>query len=121
MVGYLRRCLHHRAAAAPGALAFSAKQGIRPADGDARQRNRGSRCAAAGLLLSQADTPSPSESIIYFKVDDIQKTYDTLKSKGVEFINAPHLIHRHADGTEEWMSFFRDLESRPLALIAQAR
>ena len=78
-------------------------------------------CGGVRLLLSQADTPSPSESIIYFKVDDIQKTYDMLKSKGVEFINAPHLIHRHADGTEEWMSFFRDLESRPLALIAQAR
>jgi len=78
-------------------------------------------CNGVRLLLSQADTPSPSESIIYFKVDDIQKVHDTLKLKGVEFINAPHLIHRHADGTEEWMSFFRDPEARPLALMSHVK
>src|SRR5256884_1301022 len=31
---------------------------------------------------------------------DIRTAYDLLRSRGVEFIDAPHLIHRHADGTE---------------------
>jgi hypothetical protein len=39
----------------------------------------------------------------------------------VEFINAPHLIHRHEDGTEEWMAAFQDNEGRPLQLMSQVR
>jgi hypothetical protein len=31
------------------------------------------------------------------------------------------MIHRHADGTEEWLAFFSDPEQRPLALICQRR
>lgn len=30
------------------------------------------------------------------------------------------MIHRHADGTEEWMAFFNDPEGRPLAIMSQA-
>ena len=33
---------------------------------------------------------------------------------------APHLIHRHADGTEEWMAFFEDPDARPMAIMMQA-
>jgi len=29
------------------------------------------------------------------------------------------MIHRHEDGTEEWMAFFNDPESRPIAIMAQ--
>ena len=42
-----------------------------------------------------------------------------LKARGVEFTNAPHMIFRHANGTEEWMAFFKDPEGRPLALMEQ--
>jgi methylmalonyl-CoA/ethylmalonyl-CoA epimerase len=31
------------------------------------------------------------------------------------------MIHRHEDGTEEWMAFFQDNDGRPLAIMAQAR
>jgi hypothetical protein len=31
------------------------------------------------------------------------------------------MIHRHADGTEEWMNFFEDNEGRPLAIMAQVK
>jgi hypothetical protein len=30
-----------------------------------------------------------------------------------------HLVHRHADGTEEWMAFLKDPEGRPLAIMSQ--
>ncbi|MOA62862.1 Glyoxalase-like domain protein [compost metagenome] len=59
--------------------------------------------------------------MLYFRVADISETYATLVARGVEFTQAPHLIHRHEDGTEEWMGFFKDLEGRPLALMAQVR
>jgi len=29
------------------------------------------------------------------------------------------MIHRHEDGTEEWMAFFKDNEGRPLAIMSR--
>lgn len=77
-------------------------------------------CGGTRLMLSQESAPTP-ESILYLRASDIAATYEALKSRGVEFINAPHLIHRHADGTEEWLSVFKDPEGRPLGLMAQVR
>lgn len=57
--------------------------------------------------------------MIYLRVADIQQAHQELRAKGVEFLNAPHLIHRHADGVEEWMAFFKDPEGRPLAIMSQ--
>jgi len=78
-------------------------------------------CGGTRLYLTQEGTFSPTESIIYFRVDDIEQAYQTLRGRGVDFINTPHLVHRHADGTEEWLAMFKDLEGRPLALMAQVK
>ena len=78
-------------------------------------------CGGVRLYLFQADAEPTPESIIYFAVAAIQERYDALRGRGVEFINAPHLIHRHTDGTEEWMSFFKDLEGRPLAIMSKVK
>ena len=72
------------------------------------------------LYLQQADKAGP-ESILYFRVEDIHATHRALTARGVEFANAPHMIYRHPDGTEEWLAEFRDNEGRPLALMCQAR
>jgi len=74
----------------------------------------------ARLYLQQAKAAQP-ESILYLRVEDIHGAYAALTSRGVEFFNAPHMIHRHDDGVEEWMAEFRDNEGRPLALMCQAR
>ncbi len=50
---------------------------------------------------------------------DIRAAHATLEGRGVEFIDAPHMIHHHDDGTEEWMAFFKDIYGRPLAIMAQ--
>jgi hypothetical protein len=54
-------------------------------------------------------------------VPDINAAHEELLQRGIQFTNGPHLIHRHADGTEEWMAFFQDLEERPLALMCQVK
>jgi len=78
-------------------------------------------CGGTRLFLSAENaTPGP-ESILYLSVEDIVAAHADLTARGVEFSGAPHMIHRHADGTEEWMAFFKDLEGRPLALISQVR
>lgn len=77
-------------------------------------------CNGTRLMLSQESAMIP-ESILYMRVANIGAAYELLKSRGVEFINAPHMVHRHGDGTEEWLSMFKDPEGRPLAIMAQAK
>jgi DNA-binding CsgD family transcriptional regulator/catechol 2,3-dioxygenase-like lactoylglutathione lyase family enzyme len=77
-------------------------------------------CDGTRLMLSQETAAAP-ESILYLRVGDIAEVYELYKSRGVEFINAPHMIHKHGDGTEEWLCIFKDPEGRPLGLMAQAR
>jgi DNA-binding CsgD family transcriptional regulator/catechol 2,3-dioxygenase-like lactoylglutathione lyase family enzyme len=78
------------------------------------------RLGEARLYLQQAERPS-GESILYFRVEDIHAAHRQLEAKGVGFINAPHMLYRHPDGTEDWMAEFRDNEGQPLALMCQAR
>ena len=72
------------------------------------------------LFLSQGEGVE-GDSILYFRVPDVRAAHAELAGRGIEFINAPHMIHRHDDGTEEWMAFFRDNDGRPLAIMSQAK
>ena len=76
-------------------------------------------CSGTRLLLSEVEGTPPPESILYLMVDDIEAAHRELQARNVEFISAPHMIHKHADGTEEWMAFFKDPEGRPLAIMAK--
>jgi DNA-binding CsgD family transcriptional regulator/catechol 2,3-dioxygenase-like lactoylglutathione lyase family enzyme len=71
-------------------------------------------------LSAESGEPQP-ESTLYLRVDDIGAAFTELTARGVEFKGAPHLIHRHPDGSEEWMAFFKDPEGRFLALMSQVR
>jgi DNA-binding CsgD family transcriptional regulator/catechol 2,3-dioxygenase-like lactoylglutathione lyase family enzyme len=73
------------------------------------------------LMLTGEGGDGSAESILYLRVPDIRATKAELEERGVTFTHAPHLIHRHEDGTEEWMAFFTDNEGRPLALMTQVR
>jgi DNA-binding CsgD family transcriptional regulator/catechol 2,3-dioxygenase-like lactoylglutathione lyase family enzyme len=77
-------------------------------------------CGGTRLYLHQQAEPAP-ESILYLRVADIRAAYEALGARGVQFADVPHLIHRHPDGTEEWMTHFKDPEGRPLALMAQVK
>lgn len=77
-------------------------------------------CDGTRLFLTEGDG-GPAESILYFRVPDIHAAHAALTERGAVFVNAPHMIHKHADGTEEWMAFFNDNEGRPLAIMAQAK
>lgn len=73
------------------------------------------------LMLTEEEGGLVSQSILYLRVPDIHSAKAELEGRGVKFINAPHLIHRHEDGTEEWLSAFEDNEGRPLQLMTQVR
>jgi catechol 2,3-dioxygenase-like lactoylglutathione lyase family enzyme len=77
-------------------------------------------CGGTRLMLSEESSPA-AESILYLRVGNIAAAYELLKSRGVEFMNAPHMIHKHLDGTEEWLSVLKDAEGRPLGLMTQVK
>lgn len=75
-------------------------------------------CAGVRLMLAKGE--GGSGAIIYFVVADIGIEHSRLEDRGAEVVAAPHLIHRHEDGTEEWMSFYRDPEGGTIALMCSA-
>ena len=78
-------------------------------------------CGGTRLMLAQEKAGAVKESVLYLRVADIAAAHDALKQRGVKFTHAPHMIHRHTDGTEEWMAFFEDPDGRPLAIMTQVR
>jgi DNA-binding CsgD family transcriptional regulator/catechol 2,3-dioxygenase-like lactoylglutathione lyase family enzyme len=77
-------------------------------------------CGGTRLFLQESAEPG-SESVLYLRVLDINAAYEELQGRGIAFTSAPHLIHRHDDGMEEWLAFFDDLEGRTLAIMCQVK
>jgi len=73
------------------------------------------------MLTEEEGKAGDGESLLYLRVPDLHAAKKELESRGVSFTHAPHMIHRHEDGTEEWMAFLEDDEGRPLALMTQVR
>lgn len=78
-------------------------------------------CGGVRLFLEESAAASKPQSILYFRVADIHAAHAQLTARGAAFESAPHLIHRHDDGLEEWMAFFPDNEGRLLAVMEQVR
>lgn len=62
-----------------------------------------------------------NDSVLYFKVADIHSAQEELTRRGVVFKGAPHMIYKHPDGTEEWLTFFDDPGGGILSLISQVK
>ncbi|HEX5370239.1 MAG TPA: VOC family protein [Dehalococcoidia bacterium] len=79
-------------------------------------------CGGTRLFLSneRGDTPG-EQNVLYFRVADINAAYDELRGRGIEFVDAPHMIFRHQDGTEEWMAFFKDCDGQLLSIMSQVK
>ena len=76
-------------------------------------------CGGLRLFLEEGRGATQPQSVIYFRVPDVRTAHVQLRDRGIEFDSPPHLIHRHADGMEEWMAFFRDNEGRLLSIMSQ--
>ncbi len=77
-------------------------------------------CGGVRLFLSEGEGGPASDSILYFSVEDVRAAHAALSARGLEFTHAPHMIHRHPDGSEEWMAFLKDNEGRPLGIMSRA-
>jgi methylmalonyl-CoA/ethylmalonyl-CoA epimerase len=59
-------------------------------------------------------------SVLYFKVEDIGAAHDALRSRGVDFVEEPHVIAKLPDH-DLWLAGFRDSEGNFLALMSEVR
>jgi methylmalonyl-CoA/ethylmalonyl-CoA epimerase len=59
-------------------------------------------------------------TVLYLRVADIVASHSDLSTRGVRFIDAPHLVARMPDH-ELWMCFFRDPDEHLLALMCERR
>ena len=79
-------------------------------------------CGGVRLYLALPDRPEfdhPS-SILYYEVEDIQSSYESLLARGVKFETKPRFIARMPDH-ELWMAFFRDPDGNSLELMGEVR
>jgi methylmalonyl-CoA/ethylmalonyl-CoA epimerase len=77
-------------------------------------------CAGVRLMLSLPEKPEfdhPS-SILYFKVPDIQRAYESMTGQGVVFEEEPHLVAR-LETHDLWLAFFKDPDRNVLALMSE--
>ena len=79
-------------------------------------------CGGIRLMLGTSEKPEFDHppSIIYYKVEDIQKSYELLLSRNVQFDAKPHLVAKLPDH-ELWLAFFRDMENNVLALMSEVK
>lgn len=73
-------------------------------------------------LLLEGGAPS---ALHYYRVADLDRTVDRLRTAGVTVESEPHKIFSHADdvlgpaGTDEWQAFVRDTEGNLVGLVQQ--
>ncbi len=77
-------------------------------------------CGGVRLMLSLAEKTGfdRSGSVLYYKVPNIQKAFNTLSARGVQFIDKPHLVAPMPDH-DLWMTFFHDTSKNTLALMSE--
>lgn len=78
------------------------------------------RCEETTLMLGvpESEEHDHPSSILYFTVEEIDGAYEVLLERGVDFLAAPHAVHR-AEDYELWMAFFRDPSHNTHALMGR--
>ena len=76
-------------------------------------------CGGTRLLLTEQEGPLPADSILYFRVQDINAAHALLIARGVAFLAPPRRLFTHPDRTEEWLAMFSDPDGRPLGILSE--
>jgi methylmalonyl-CoA/ethylmalonyl-CoA epimerase len=77
------------------------------------------QCGTIRLMIGLSEeTGSIGGTILYFKVEDIETVHRELMGRGVEFLQAPHLIAR-MPSHDLWMAFLKDTEGNTVGLMSE--
>ena len=70
-------------------------------------------------MLSIPEGTEAGSSVLYFRVVDLDSSYETLRDRGVTFIGEPHVVHK-TDNYELSMAAFKDSEGNLMALMCES-
>ena len=73
------------------------------------------QCGEVRIML---ETNEVGASTLYYKVSDLEGTYESLKMAEVDFIDEPHKIADMPDH-ELWMFFLHDSEGNTVSVMAE--
>ena len=73
------------------------------------------QCGEVRVML---ETNEVGASTLYYKVSDLEGTYESLKKATVDFIDEPHKIADMPDH-ELWMFFLHDTEGNTVSVMAE--
>jgi len=77
------------------------------------------QCGAIRLMIGTSDkSAGTSGTILYFRVPDIQRAHASLTSKGVAFVQDPHLTAR-MKSHDLWLAFLKDPAGNILGLLSE--
>jgi catechol 2,3-dioxygenase-like lactoylglutathione lyase family enzyme len=79
--------------------------------------------AGVRLMLGADESPDSKAgggTVLYFEVDDLDRAFDTLRSRGVGVApnGEPHFIAK-LGASDLWMAFLRDLDGNTFALMQE--
>lgn len=78
-------------------------------------------CGGVRLMLSSDNEGHDNlSSMLYYLVTDIEGTQSDLETKGVSFLEKPHMIAKMPDH-ELWLTAFKDSEGNMLGLMEEKR
>jgi catechol 2,3-dioxygenase-like lactoylglutathione lyase family enzyme len=81
--------------------------------------------AAGGVRLYLGvpeDSAFHSRPLIYYRVDDVDATFEAVTGRGAQPLSPPHLVHREVkDGAvkELWMAFVADPDGIPVGFMTE--
>jgi methylmalonyl-CoA/ethylmalonyl-CoA epimerase len=72
------------------------------------------------LMLStpEKELAPGGSTVLYLRVDDIAAAHAAMRTRGVPFVDEPHLVAEMADH-DLWMCFFRDPDGHTMALMSE--
>jgi methylmalonyl-CoA/ethylmalonyl-CoA epimerase len=77
------------------------------------------QCGSVRLMIGEAEKPTLSEgTIVYFRVADLKTTAPLLESRGISFVQQPHLVAR-MKSHDLWMAFLKDPAGNTLGLMSE--
>ncbi len=71
------------------------------------------------LMLSIPEGTESGSSVLYFRVADLDASYEMLRDRGVAFVGEPHVVHK-TDTYALSMAFFNDTEGNVMALMHES-
>ena len=78
-------------------------------------------CGGVRLMLSTAEGAHDHPgSMLYYVVEGIDRVHRDLAAKGVQFVDAPHMIAQMPDH-QLWLTSFNDSEGNVMALMEEKR